>query len=472
MAGYQFIHVNAYARSSSDGKKGNIHTIAREADRVEGNFEHVENAGIPTLLQGIPACDAAVLAEERAGKAVQTSGKKFRKDGLCMLAGVCSYPATTEEISNNKEEAEKFEKWKEDTLLFLNNKYKEALQSVILHMDESHPHIHFFAVPELRENNVLTIEDIHQGYAAKRDAKRNGVLDGKANFEFKRAMREFQDEYFASVGMKNGQTRRGPGKRRLSREAWKAEQANVELLSKVSQEIEEKRIQSEKATSEEISQRLAKADEEISSKFKELDREKQGIEVDKSRIDYEKSKISEIVSSLKAKEKALADKEKVLEIKLKGFEKEKAKYNEDLFNERRKVKKREERAKLKEKELDLRLSNFEEEKKKYAGIGGKFSNIILGITGEKERMLKDVEAELEAKYLKEIDKLEKKIEKAESRAEAAESRVSDLHKKIFEKERDNKDLQKDLIEMRRDLDVALKRSKVSKADLERSGPRI
>ncbi|MNP20675.1 hypothetical protein D3C76_1132590 [compost metagenome] len=44
-------------------------------------------------------------------------------------------------------------------------------------------------------------------------------------------MRGFQDEYYEAVGAPCGMTRIGPGKRRLTREGWKAEQQQAEAIA-------------------------------------------------------------------------------------------------------------------------------------------------------------------------------------------------------------------------------------------------
>jgi len=92
---------------------------------------------------------------------------------------------------------------------------------VIAHHDESHPHLHFYVVPEPGQR----FETIHQGKAAAAAAKQQpGTKKGGENQAYKQAMREFQDEFFDAVGIENGMTRIGPGKRRLTREEWKLEQ--------------------------------------------------------------------------------------------------------------------------------------------------------------------------------------------------------------------------------------------------------
>lgn len=217
--GYQFIHLEAYARVAGKDKAGGhtIKTIVEEADRVEGNFPHVAEAETPIVRYGVSAQEAGQLANNWAEQSIDSSARKLRKDGLCLLAGVISYPA---EYDNWEEYRDKSEQW-------LKNKYGDCLKSIIEHTDETNPHIHFYVVQELGKRFDL----LHDGRNASAQAKSEGKLKGAQNLAYKEAMRVFQDEFSEQVAMSCGLTRIGPKKRRLSRAAWQHEKQQAQFFS-------------------------------------------------------------------------------------------------------------------------------------------------------------------------------------------------------------------------------------------------
>lgn len=159
--------------------------------------------------------------EDWASSMTDAKGRKLRKDALCLVAGVVSMPDDTT--------PEAWETFRADAVGHLQQKYGDRLQTVIEHTDESHPHLHFYVVPRLGEH----FETIHQGKLAAAESKRAGGLKGAQNQAYKSAMRQYQDEFFETVGIKNGLARIGPGRRRLTREEWKLEQLQVETAAKI-----------------------------------------------------------------------------------------------------------------------------------------------------------------------------------------------------------------------------------------------
>lgn len=215
---YQFIHVESYSRTApksaaSGGKAGrSIGYIVNEATRDEGSIPHIEQPAPPVYLHGKPLEQLESTCEAWASTMTDAKGRKLRKDALCLAAGVVSAPHDIE--------PEAWKAFKTDAVEWLKTKYGDRLQTVIEHVDESHPHLHFYAVPLPGER----FESVHQGKAAAAEAKADGALKGVQNQRYKAAMRVFQDEFFDSVGIRHGMTRIGPGKRRLTREEWKLEQ--------------------------------------------------------------------------------------------------------------------------------------------------------------------------------------------------------------------------------------------------------
>lgn len=216
---YQFIHTECYAREAGKGKKGGhtIDSVSAEADRLEGNFYHVPNPKKPIVLFGVGAKEAADFARNWAENSKDTSGRKLRKDGLCLLAGVVSY----------KNDGENWAKFRDDSIIWLKKTYGDRLKSVIEHTDETHPHVHFYVVPRAGER----FESIHAGRAASLAAKAAGKLKGEQNTAYREAMRGFQDAFSTELAMAHGMTRIGPGRRRLTRSQWRQEQKQAEFFA-------------------------------------------------------------------------------------------------------------------------------------------------------------------------------------------------------------------------------------------------
>lgn len=225
---YQFIHIEAYARVGSNQKgkstKWNIHQIAGEAMRNNEDCKHVEHPQEPTVLFGVDAYAAADMAQKWAETSLDASGRKLRKDGSCLLAGVISFPEGRTE--------DDWKAFRDESIKYLKDKYGENLKSVIEHRDESNLHIHFYSVPK----NGQKFEDIHDGKKAVLEAKKENskILKGDQNRLYIKAMKEFQEDFYNKVAMFHGMTKTGPKRERLTREEWKARK---EYALKQSEEI-------------------------------------------------------------------------------------------------------------------------------------------------------------------------------------------------------------------------------------------
>lgn len=231
---YQFIHIDVYGREGSSqsktvtkksGIKVTTTTKSRSAKEIlseqwreDGACPHINNPGEPTLLYGMPPLDVLPLIDEWADQAKDAQGRKLRKDANCVIIGVASLPRAMED---------EFPQFAEDTLEWLKEKYGDRLKSVVVHNDESHPHLHFTVVPRIGER----LDDIHEGYKASKQAKIDGKKKGEQNLAYIGAMRAFQDEFSKKVAMAHGLTRIGPARRRLTRAQWHAEKAQAAFFA-------------------------------------------------------------------------------------------------------------------------------------------------------------------------------------------------------------------------------------------------
>lgn len=253
---YQFIHVESYSRSTpKKGKTGghSVASVVNEAIRDPGSIPHVDNPKPPVYIYGKPLESLEETCETWAASMTDAKGRKLRKDALCLAAGVVSMPEDTT--------PEAWESFRSDAVAHLQKKYGDRLQTVIEHTDESHPHLHFYVVPLLGER----FEAIHQGKAAAAESKRAGGLKGAQNQAYKSAMRQYQDEFFETVGIKNGLTRIGPARRRLTREEWKLEQLQVENAAKVIA-VAQDSVELSKIEAAEIKQKAADGAKEFAGK--------------------------------------------------------------------------------------------------------------------------------------------------------------------------------------------------------------
>ncbi|WP_036514560.1 plasmid recombination protein, partial [Nitrincola nitratireducens] len=239
MAGYQFIHYEAYARTGND-KKRSLISIAKEADRDSGNHPHVSAPQPPEFLLGtsfVESAEAIVAAADTSK--VLHSGKKrnLRKDANVGIGLIASHPLSIEDINamsepeRNQRIAE-IKQWAEDTVTFAETEFPNLVKVAALHWDESHPHIHILI------GNTEPSEDfniIHKGEQARKNAQgndRTGKGKKLGNDAYTKEMRRFQDKYHDEVAIYYGQARLGPKRRRKSRSEWKKEQAQLDLLAK------------------------------------------------------------------------------------------------------------------------------------------------------------------------------------------------------------------------------------------------
>ena len=219
---YQFLHLEAYARTGSkqhgQPRKWSAREIAAEAMREPDACPHVEQPQPPVVLHGCTPAEAANQAEDWANAATDAKGRKLRRDGLALAAGVVSLPA---------EQRQDWPRFREATVAWLREQYGERLRSVVEHTDEKHPHLHFYAVPMAGER----FEMLHPGRQAAAEKARQGAKKGAQNAAYKQAMVKWQDDFQNAVAAHFALTRRGPGKRRLTRGAWRAEQEQARSLA-------------------------------------------------------------------------------------------------------------------------------------------------------------------------------------------------------------------------------------------------
>lgn len=233
--GFQFAHIETYSRSGGRSGKLTIAEIIAETRRSPEASLHVENPKAPIPVFG---CDFDELVRRHdaiINQAQETlaNGKKraVRKDTGSLFTCVLSHPATPDECRNDTDVKAAVEAWAWDSVKWLRHDLKArggTLETVIMHIDEAHVHLHAYGL-----HSSGHADRLHPGKVSKKRAVEAAVADGQekktanamGDKAYVEAMRAWQDSYSEKVGLSHGLTRLGPARRRLSRAEWMVEKA-------------------------------------------------------------------------------------------------------------------------------------------------------------------------------------------------------------------------------------------------------
>lgn len=248
--GYQFAHLETYSRKGKDGRS--VGFVLAEAGRRPDASVHVDDPRPPVVIYG-QAVEAVERIHDERAAAAKTATKAgrtraIRSDQHTLATVVCSHPYTWDEVKADPARAAEIEAWESRSVAWLRNLYGDQLLSVIRHEDESHPHLHALVLPSDPE---MRARMLHPGVEAKVTAKAAALAkghDAKAanslgDEAYKAAMRAWQDSYHAAVGVPCGLTRLGPGRRRLTRAEWQAEQSASRAAQRVETAADQARRQ-------------------------------------------------------------------------------------------------------------------------------------------------------------------------------------------------------------------------------------
>ncbi|MGO8332113.1 hypothetical protein ACC778_08305 [Rhizobium ruizarguesonis] len=236
---YQFIHLESWARKP-DAQGRSTDFIFDEASRKPGASVHVAHPKPPTVIYGV-GIDEVRQMHDAAAAAAMTPGargklRKLDSKQKTLHTVVASHPYTVDEVRADPKKAKEVRDWERQTVAWLREQYGPALKSILRHTDEKQWHIHAYVLPT---NDLQMRAGVyHPGVVAKKAVKAAGARDGedgkalnkRADFAYKAAMRDWQDSYHNTVAVPCGLTRLGPARRRLTREEWKAEQAQARAL--------------------------------------------------------------------------------------------------------------------------------------------------------------------------------------------------------------------------------------------------
>lgn len=208
---YQFIRLEAYGFNKTKNKPDAIGVI-REARREETHAKHIQGCFKSRRIYGKSL--NAVEEDIRQYEHSKINGKAIRKDARILLAGVASYPIAFTDSEYNRAQ---MLRWVIATTKFLKQQFGRNLQSVVLHEDETYPHIHFYCY----DTEQTSIASIHPGNIAEKASKSKSK---KAKLDaFKRGLSAFQDGYYKDVSVQFDMQRKKDGiSIRLNKDAKKA----------------------------------------------------------------------------------------------------------------------------------------------------------------------------------------------------------------------------------------------------------
>lgn len=318
MPGPIFIHFQTYSRK--ENAAGNsVRQVIAEAIRDSEYSDHVENPKPPRLILGNPTTfekDHEDHLERRATVVKvkkKTHKRAIRQDRHTLATAVASYPLTHDQIAAGGEDAARHHRtWEAETVKWMRDKYGDQVKVALAHDDESHPHLHFWMLPDDADARADTL---HPGKVAKRAAedlaRASGSSDREAvkigNTALKTAMRETLDNYHRTVGEPLGMTRDGPKRRRLSRKQWNAEKqeaARVADALERAEKAEEIADAAEALRSETNAKRkdfedtattwFNKQKASLADQKKQLDDMSNNLGIEISKLEKEKSDVSDL----------------------------------------------------------------------------------------------------------------------------------------------------------------------------------
>jgi hypothetical protein len=224
MAERQFLHVNCYGRDSRappDPRKC-ISGIIAEVARVAGHCPHIEFPSEPRLVYGENLQEIGAVATLLSMQARDKKGRRLRRDGVALIAGVVSYPMLRADMTASVAEREIYEHWKIETIGWLVNSSHIAVSCIVEHTDEPYPHLHFFALPTLTSDFHLNFDAVHRGRKAANAATERGASPAAVQAAYIAAMVVWKDGYHHLVSARFGHQRLGPRRQRVTRERHKA----------------------------------------------------------------------------------------------------------------------------------------------------------------------------------------------------------------------------------------------------------
>lgn len=248
--GFQFVHLEGYARASGSSGRS-VDFVLGEAERRPDASAHVATPTPPEVVWGMTVAEVRAAHDSQVVEARDTMSngrtRAVRSTQKTLGTVVASHPATMAKVRADPATAASVKDWERRTVAWLRECYGDQVVSVIRHTDEAHAHLHAYILPAGAQ---MKFTDMHPGQMAKAEVMAAGpfpdedskALNRRGDKAYRAAMRVWQDAYFERVGAPCGLSRLGPGRRRLSREAWRAEKHQADALRVVLQRAESVKV--------------------------------------------------------------------------------------------------------------------------------------------------------------------------------------------------------------------------------------
>lgn len=220
MAETQFLRIEGVGEVSREPAKPSrcIAGITAEAARLPGHCPHIQHPAEPRLLYGETLEEIAAAAKLISMQARDTKGRRLRRDGVVLIAGVVTYPVPRADMTGSIAEREFYEHWRTETVEWLVNSSDIAVRSIVEHTDEDYPHVHFFGLPMLTADFRLNFDAVHPGRKSAGEAAARGACRPAVRSAYVAAMVDWQDNYHRHVSARFGHQRLGPRRKRVTRE--------------------------------------------------------------------------------------------------------------------------------------------------------------------------------------------------------------------------------------------------------------
>jgi hypothetical protein len=288
----QFLHIGNFGRAPKRGEPSwsSIDGVTSEGMRAPGASKHVALPKHPRVYFGEDAAVAAKMARANANLAVDAAGKNLRKDGIALYAGVVSYPLSWAAIDMDGEAHLKMHNWCRATTEWLSKTFGPHLISVIVHVDETYPHLHFFVVPPLTPDNRIDHGAAHPAHKAKRLAVERGLAEGASlkvarqtgDRAYVEGMRALQDDFHRRVSKRFGHDRYAERRTRVSR-IEKTAEIRAEALQR--EVFKRAKVDAIRVENEAYDRGLAKAERELTTASRRATDAQRSLDVERKRSD-------------------------------------------------------------------------------------------------------------------------------------------------------------------------------------------
>jgi hypothetical protein len=259
--------------SGRSRRRWNAQNIRNEAERRPEAIPHIDRPEPPIMVFGVtPSQVVERIKVEVANrkvllrKAAAEGGKvrRIRKDQRTLISGVVGYPVDWQTIRKQPEEAAKLAAWKKDVVGFLVEHHAKAggeLVSVVEHVDEPYPHLHFYVLPVA--SPTFAAREIHDGGRLKLEARAAGLSKREEDAAYIRGTVILQDAFYFAVSQKYGHARHKEKRPRVARNIFVSEKARLERENRL---LADSRLASDKKLDE-----LARKATELNDLRAELD---------------------------------------------------------------------------------------------------------------------------------------------------------------------------------------------------------